>query len=54
MPGSCVESSHMVRMISSELCRRRMKVAFTPHLPECSCEFVIQRDDVFCVKPVER
>jgi DNA-repair protein XRCC3 len=44
----------MARMISSELCRRRMKVAFTPHLPECSCEFVIQRDDVFGVKLAKR
>jgi DNA-repair protein XRCC3 len=44
----------MARMISSELCRRRMKVAFAPHLPECSYEFVIHRDDVFGVKPAER
>jgi DNA-repair protein XRCC3 len=34
--------------------RRRMKVAFAPHLPERSCEFVIRRDGVFGVEPGER
>ncbi|XP_066318654.1 DNA repair protein XRCC3 homolog [Miscanthus floridulus] len=34
--------------------RRRMKVAFAPHLPERSCEFVIRRDGVFGVEPAER
>ncbi|KAG2651642.1 hypothetical protein PVAP13_1NG295000 [Panicum virgatum] len=31
--------------------RRRMKVAFAPHLPERACEFVIRRDGVFGVEP---
>uniref|UniRef100_A0A0E0CM32 RecA family profile 1 domain-containing protein n=1 Tax=Oryza meridionalis TaxID=40149 RepID=A0A0E0CM32_9ORYZ len=34
--------------------RRRMKVAFAPHLPERACEFVIRRDGVFGVEPAER
>ncbi|KAG0533440.1 hypothetical protein BDA96_04G193700 [Sorghum bicolor] len=34
--------------------RRRMKVAFAPHLPERSCEFMIRRDGVFGVEPAER
>uniref|UniRef100_A0A0D9VH67 RecA family profile 1 domain-containing protein n=1 Tax=Leersia perrieri TaxID=77586 RepID=A0A0D9VH67_9ORYZ len=34
--------------------RRRMKVAFAPHLPERACEFVIRRDGVFGVEPSER
>jgi len=31
--------------------RRRMNVAFAPHLPELACEFVIRRDGVFGVEP---
>ncbi|KAG8058983.1 hypothetical protein GUJ93_ZPchr0002g24355 [Zizania palustris] len=34
--------------------RRRMKVAFAPHLPERACEFAIRRDGVFGVEPSER
>ncbi|KAL6634571.1 hypothetical protein ACP70R_027242 [Stipagrostis hirtigluma subsp. patula] len=34
--------------------RRQMKVAFAPHLPERSCDFVIRRDGVFGVEPAER
>lgn len=34
--------------------KRRMKVAFAPHLPERACEFVIRRDGVFGVEPAER
>ncbi|GJN21361.1 hypothetical protein PR202_gb08830 [Eleusine coracana subsp. coracana] len=34
--------------------RRRMKVAFAPHLPERSCEFAIRRDGVFGVESAER
>ncbi|VAI46219.1 unnamed protein product [Triticum turgidum subsp. durum] len=34
--------------------RRHMKVAFAPHLPVRTCEFVIRRDGVFGVEPAQR